>query len=158
MTARRGLIQASPPARCLTRLRSSPGRRARFKCARGFARAAGCRLGTVAFKVLPGIAISAVKVRLAPWRRIVLFNHIADDFDDFMGTDAYTPAKVLDSIVHAFLASVTDALHGVAANRTYTRSLIAGSHVHRVCSVSKVEPTRKRTSLERTNLVTWWNR
>jgi hypothetical protein len=55
--------------------------------------------GTIAFKVLPVVAVSAVYDRLALGRSVVLFQHIADNLNNFVCANPDTPAKVLDGII-----------------------------------------------------------
>lgn len=105
-------------------------------------------LSTVALKVLPGIAVGAVDIGLTLGGRIVLLQHIANDFDNLVRANAHAPAKVLDGVVDTLHACVADTLHGVAAEGAYTGGLVALSHVDGVGSVSKVEATSHLALLE----------
>jgi len=100
-----------------------------------------CGLGTVALKILPGIAVGAIKIGLALGGRIVLLEHIADDFDDLVRANADAPAEVLYSVVDTLHACVADTLHGISAKGAYTGSLVALAHVDGVCGVAEVEAT-----------------
>jgi hypothetical protein len=89
----RALIKTAPPAWRLAGLgscaRAALGRR---RHRRGLGGAGSRCLGTVALKVLPRIAVGAVHIGLALGRGIVLFQHIADDFDDLVRANTDTPA------------------------------------------------------------------
>jgi hypothetical protein len=106
-----------------------------------------CSLGAVAFKVLPRVAVGAIDICFAFCGRVILFNHVADHFEDFVGADADAPAKVFDGVVDAFLACVAHTLHGVAADCAHAGRLVALSHVYGICSVAKVEATSKLSFL-----------
>jgi hypothetical protein len=100
-----------------------------------------CGFGAITLKVLPGIAIGAIKIGLALGRRIVLLEHIADDFNDLVRANANAPAEVLDGVIYTLHACVADTLHGISAKCAHTGGLVALAHVNRICRMTEVEAT-----------------
>lgn len=112
-----------------------------------------CSLGAVAFKVLPGIAVGAVRVGFALWDMIVLCNNVMNDFNNLVGTNADTPTKIFNSVVYTLLPCMADTLQGIAGKGAYAGGFVTLAHVDGICCMAKVETTSELPSLERTNLV-----
>lgn len=103
----RRLVQATPPARRLTRRRAGSG----ASCCR---RCRGCGLCAVTFVHFPLAAISALWRHFALRNVIVLEEHVGDDGANLVSADAYPPALVGYDIVHAFVSSMTSSFQSVA--------------------------------------------
>lgn len=92
----------------------------------------------IALEVVPVVAVSAVRHRLAGGNIFVNFQHVLDHAYDPMGAATTPPSQVFHCVKSASESSMASTLHCVASNTTDRRQSVAFTHVDGVCSVTEV--------------------
>jgi hypothetical protein len=89
---------------------------------------------------LPEVAIDAVDIFIdARCRLIIHLVDVVDCVSEAVCRCTLSPSLVFDHIISATFASVADRLECIPADGTEARGAAAGTHVHGVRRVAKVE-------------------
>ena len=110
-------------------------------------RSSGRRLRPVTFVILPVEAVCAVRVGLAAWRLVVLFDNVFDDIFDAVRAQRDPPAEIFDGIVDTLLPGVADGFHCVAGESAVRACAVTQAHEDRVCGVAEMVTTGQTTCL-----------